>query len=240
MPRVAAAVTGGGPEGGARERLVEAAFALFDERGYDATTVDDVAERAGVGRTTFFRSFRSKEDVIFPHHEALAARVHERLAAGTPATAGETVVESARLVLEHYLSEGERARTRYRLTRSVPALRAREVAGQQQYLRLYREALHGWFGGDPARALHAELLAGAVVTAHNHVLRRWLRGLTDDPGPEFDAAMAEVVRMYDAATAAPAPAPADPADAAAPTQVVVLRTDRDLDDLLPELRRLLD
>lgn len=224
-------------EGGARERLVEAAFALFDERGFDATTVDDVAERAGVGRTTFFRSFRSKEDVIFPHHEALAESVHARLAEGSAATAESTVVEAARLVLHHYLGEGERARTRYRLTRSVPALRAREVAGQQQYLRLYREALHGWFGRDDASALRAELIAGAVVTAHNHVLRRWLRGLTDDPEPEFDAAMGEVQRMV-AAGAPGAPGPAVAPRAA--TQVVVLRTDRDVEDLLPDLRRLLD
>ena len=50
----------------ARERLAGAAFALFDERGYEQTTVDDITERAGLGRTTFFRHYRSKEDVIFP------------------------------------------------------------------------------------------------------------------------------------------------------------------------------
>jgi hypothetical protein len=38
----------------ARDRLAQAAFALFDERGYDQTTVDDITERAGLGRTTFF------------------------------------------------------------------------------------------------------------------------------------------------------------------------------------------
>jgi AcrR family transcriptional regulator len=54
-----------------RARLIEAAFALFEERGYESTTVDQIADRAGVGRTTFFRTFRSKEDVIFPDHEAV-------------------------------------------------------------------------------------------------------------------------------------------------------------------------
>jgi hypothetical protein len=49
-----------------RERLAAAAFALFNEHGYEQATVDDIAERAGVGRTTFFRHYRSKEDVIFP------------------------------------------------------------------------------------------------------------------------------------------------------------------------------
>ena len=56
---------------GPRDRLREAAFSLFEERGYEQTTVDDITERAGLGRTTFFRNFRSKEDVIFPDHDRL-------------------------------------------------------------------------------------------------------------------------------------------------------------------------
>ena len=63
----------------ARERLAGAAFELFDERGYEQTTVDDITERAGLGRTTFFRHYRSKEDVIFPDHDRLLAQVGERL-----------------------------------------------------------------------------------------------------------------------------------------------------------------
>ena len=62
-----------------RERFVTAAFELFAERGYEQTTVDDIAERAGVGRTTFFRTFRSKEDAIFPDHEQLLAAIETRL-----------------------------------------------------------------------------------------------------------------------------------------------------------------
>src|ERR1043165_2974344 len=57
-----------------RERLVSAAFELFEERGYEATSVDDIATRAGVGRTTAFRQFGSKEALIFPDHEALLRR----------------------------------------------------------------------------------------------------------------------------------------------------------------------
>ncbi|MFE4724084.1 helix-turn-helix domain-containing protein, partial [Streptomyces sp. NPDC056728] len=63
----------------ARIRLADAAFALFDERGYEQTTVDEIAERAGVGRTTFFRHYRSKEDVIFPDHDRLLALIKDRL-----------------------------------------------------------------------------------------------------------------------------------------------------------------
>ena len=49
-----------------RLAIQEAATALFSERGYDATTVQDVAARAEVSVTTFFRYFASKESVVFP------------------------------------------------------------------------------------------------------------------------------------------------------------------------------
>jgi AcrR family transcriptional regulator len=63
----------------ARERLAQAAFDLFDEQGYEQTTVDDITERAGLGRTTFFRHYRSKEDVIFPDHDRMLEKVRSRL-----------------------------------------------------------------------------------------------------------------------------------------------------------------
>lgn len=216
-----------------RERLIEAAFALFEERGYEATTVDDVAERAGVGRTTFFRAFRSKDDVIFPDHAAVVGAIEDRLATATEATALLAVTEAARLVLLHYLHEGARARTRYDLTRSVPALRAREVSGQQRYQRTFRTFLHEWMGGTAGTALRAELMANAVVTAHNHVLRRWLRGEVGDAvaQQEFDTAMAYLTTIFEEQS---------PTRADEPAAVLVLRSDADLGSVLSSLRESLE
>ncbi|OLT12161.1 hypothetical protein BJF78_24840 [Pseudonocardia sp. CNS-139] len=68
---------GRSPEGRAevRRELVAAAVALFRTRGYEDTTVDDIAAAAGVGRRTFFRYFRGKEDAVSPDHEAGLARL---------------------------------------------------------------------------------------------------------------------------------------------------------------------
>lgn len=183
------------------DRLRAAAFDLFVEQGYDATSVDQIAERAGVGRSTFFRTFPSKEAVIFPDHEDVLARIEARLDAAAPGQHFLAVREAARLVLRHYLDEGDHARARYRLTRSVPALREREIAGIQRYQETFRLFIRGWEDPtEPAEALrvdlHAELLAAALVTAHNHVLRRWLRGTATEPVAEFDLAMAEVERLF--------------------------------------------
>jgi AcrR family transcriptional regulator len=184
----------------ARERLVDAAFDLFDERGYEQTTVDDIAERAGVGRTTFFRHYRSKEDVIFPDHDRLLEAITQRLAEAPPGPPVIAVSNAVRLVLLRYVEEGDRARRRYVLTSQVAALRDREIATLAKYQRLFREFIIADAKPTPDPvpdpALGAELAAACVVSAHNHVLRRWLRGDTDDPVAELDAAMARVLELF--------------------------------------------
>ncbi|MFI0774003.1 TetR/AcrR family transcriptional regulator [Streptomyces sp. NPDC021212] len=217
----------------ARIRLADAAFALFDERGYEQTTVDDIAERAGLGRTTFFRHYRSKEEVIFPDHDRLLELIRDRLATSSHSTALVTVSDAVRLVLLHYLEEGDLARRRYALTSKVAALRDREIASVARYQRLFREFIADWMG-DPTESasLRAELMAANVVAAHNHVLRRWLRGESSDPVAEMDEAMREVLALF--------PAPGSPADTGAGTTVVAFRTSQDLEALLPSLRRLVE
>ncbi|MEW2469849.1 helix-turn-helix domain-containing protein [Streptomyces sp. NPDC046994] len=218
----------------ARTRLADAAFALFDEYGYEQTTVDDIAERAGVGRTTFFRHYRSKEDVIFPDHDRLLVLIRERLATSSHSTALVAVSDAVRLVLLHYLDEGDLARRRYTLTSKVAALRDREIASVARYQRLFREFIAEWMG-DPTESasLRAELMAAAVVAAHNHVLRRWLRGEASDPVAEVDDAMREVLALFPASRSRSE-------TGGGGTTVVAFRTEQDLDVLLPSLRRLVE
>ncbi|QBX56297.1 TetR family transcriptional regulator [Nocardioides seonyuensis] len=218
-------------------RLREAAFELFAEQGYDATSVDQVAERAGVGRSTFFRTYPSKEAVIFPDHEAVLSRIEARLAAATTGQHFLAVREAAHIVLRHYLDDDEHARARYRLTRSVPALREREIAGMQRYQEAFRRFARSWYDDADAAAalradLRAELLAASVVTAHNHVLRRWLRRITSqgETEAEFERAMDEVERMFSTR---------EPDDAGRGGHVVVLGPGADLDEAIDAVRRAL-
>ena len=74
-------------EPGARERLVVAAVDLFTEQGYDATTVAQIAERAGVTRSTFFRHFSDKREVLVAGQETLGRLLAEGIA-DAPAGAG--------------------------------------------------------------------------------------------------------------------------------------------------------
>src|ERR1700745_3984401 len=67
-------------EPGARERLVVAAVALFTEQGYDATTVAQIAQRAGVTKSTFFRHFPDKRELLVAGQETLGRLMAEGIA----------------------------------------------------------------------------------------------------------------------------------------------------------------
>lgn len=207
-----------------RERLVSAAFELFEERGYEAASVDDIAARARVGRTTAFRQFGSKEALIFPDHEALLRRADERLSTVSTEALPAEVIAVASTVFEHYLAEGEQARTRYRLTRSVPALRDFETAVVSRYVRLFTKHLRMAQTEDPTADLRAELFAHTVVAAHNHVLRRWLRGNLTDPRSDLAEALAATWPIYQGGRGR--------------TAVVVMSTDEPIESLAPRIREL--
>lgn len=177
-----------------RERIAEAAFRLFALDSYAETSVDDIAAAAGVSRSTFFRSYGSKEAVIFPDHDELLSRVEARLSSSASASALAAVTDAVKIVLFHYVAEGERARERYRLTSTVPALRERELVSGARYQRLFRRHLSDWGDKSDASELHAEVTAAAVVAAHNRVLRRWLRGDCADPQREIVEALGAVHR----------------------------------------------
>ena len=69
-------------EPNASQRLARAALDLFAERGYENTTVIDIAQRAGLGKTTFFRHFQDKREVLFSGSvlDELLARADSRRA----------------------------------------------------------------------------------------------------------------------------------------------------------------
>jgi AcrR family transcriptional regulator len=183
--------------GTGRDVIAEAAFGLFATRGYEATSVEDIAAAAGVSRSTFFRAYGSKEAVIFPDHDELLRRVEERLKSTSSDSALKAVIDAVKIVLFHYVAEGERARERYRLTSAVQALRERELVSGARYQRLFRRYLSGWGDGSEPAELRAELTSAAVVAAHNHVLRRWLRGESADPQGEVETALANVRGIFD-------------------------------------------
>ncbi|MFH8484118.1 TetR family transcriptional regulator [Streptomyces longisporoflavus] len=177
-----------------REVLAQAAFQLFLERGFEQTTVDDIVARAGVGRRSFFRYFPSKEDAVFPDHESCLADMTAFLDAADGGDPVEAVCDAARIVLRMYATNPEFSVQRYRLTQEVPGLRTYELSVVRRYERTMAGYLRGRYADYEDGSLRAEVIAAAVVAAHNNALRSWLRSGGDgDAEAAVDHAL-ELVR----------------------------------------------
>ena len=231
---------------GSRQRIAAAARELFAAQGYEHTTVDEIAERAGVARRTFFRYFRSKDDAILPDHERVIAAIETHFAALDDLPPVRALCSGARVVFRSYVEDPVVSLQRYQLTRSVPALRARENASVNEYFRLFRRYLSTRFAaqpppgpGQPAAGLRADVIAGAVVAAHNQVLRDWLKGgCQGDPMPAVEAAFTWVAQTFEVPVTQE-PATPNPGQAAAGEDVVVavFRTDESFDDVVQRISR---
>ncbi|WP_460797224.1 TetR/AcrR family transcriptional regulator [Microbacterium sp. GXF0217] len=176
-----------------RSVVVAAALELFQAQGYDQTSVEQIARAAGVSRSTFFRQFGGKEDVVFADHEVLLTELRGFLAEGHD-DPWAAVCEASERVYSHFAHDPEMARQRYQIVRQVPALREREIITVFRYERLFDEYLRSALPGvDP---LDAVGFAALVTAVHNHVLRRLLRETKKVPVSTLQAALVDVRRRY--------------------------------------------
>ncbi|MBP2708479.1 TetR family transcriptional regulator [Microbispora sp. RL4-1S] len=152
-----------------RQSLIEASLRLFHEKGYDETTIAEIAAAVDVSTRTFFSYFTSKEDVVFFDHETRAGRALKVIADRRPAEpvadlllrlADETLRAS---ILDSELT-AELFPLRHRLVRSVPALRARGLHLLFDTQRRLAEALHQAYA-DEIDLVEAAAAVGAVAGA---------------------------------------------------------------------------
>lgn len=115
----------GRPPGTSARDLELVALRLFTQRGYDHTTVEDVAAAAGVSRRTFFRYFDSKADVLWHAFDDEVLALRDALAA-TPADLPlMDSIRTAVISVNHYTAADiPELRTRIHLISTVPALQA--------------------------------------------------------------------------------------------------------------------
>ncbi len=169
----------------ATRRAIQAhAVRLFTDRGYDAVTVADVAETAGVSAMTVYRHFPTKEDLVLVDQPALL--IAERVAASSPAhplvrRVGGALVEAA-TVLTGGDGDEPAANERFlldclRLMVSTPALRARHLDSQYALQQAVVDALGG-DAADPEAAFRARAATSACLAALHTALTRW----ADDDG----------------------------------------------------------
>ncbi|MEU6997775.1 TetR family transcriptional regulator [Nonomuraea sp. NPDC046570] len=157
-----------------RTELAELALRMFLDRGFDETTVDDIARAAGMSKRTFFRYFPAKEDVLFGGADDLAAQVADEIRARP---AGEDAWECLRVVLgrwERRIHASNEELANLRLIESTPSLQARMQQKRNQLRGQVADALRERSGAG-LDAFTADLLTSAAGAVLDAVSREWLR-----------------------------------------------------------------
>jgi AcrR family transcriptional regulator len=157
----------------ARGRLVEAAMALYGERGFDKTTVADIAARAGLTERTFFRYFTDKREVLFWGSGLLQESLVNAVMSA-PASAAPIDIVASAVAGTTVFFEGRRdyARKRHALISGHTELRERELIKLAALAEAIADALRR--RGVPA--LTAHLAAEAGIAIFKLAFESWLNG----------------------------------------------------------------
>jgi AcrR family transcriptional regulator len=149
-----------------REALIDAAFRLFQQKGFDATTVEEIADEVDVSSRTFFRYFASKEDVVLTFQEEQFTTMLEALAARPAAEPVMTALRNAAVSVLRACEDGmygfdpERFVCLQEMMESSPAVFGRSLEhGQKKQAEITR-VIAERMGVDPATDLRPHVAAG--------------------------------------------------------------------------------
>ncbi len=153
-----------------RRDLVDAAFALFAERGYGEVTMEEIARRAGVSRSTAYRRFETKEDVVLAVPDRWLEAYDDAVAALDPDLSLEAAYCAAALAVATHIDENiDQVRAAYAVLDEVPGLDSSGVVNAAWLQRLAALAVrHGGVDDETA-----SLLAGAFLGALDSMMYRW-------------------------------------------------------------------
>ena len=157
-----------------RRALIQSANRLFQVAGFDATTIDEVCQDAGISRRTFFRYFPDKETLAFPHRNERLQRFIDLLG---NAPADESPVRSLRRIAQLFAKEYMQHRVsllaQQRLIQTAPALLAREHEVDRDWEVGMARAFRTRYGLDHEAELRARVLAGAAIGVIRATMRHW-------------------------------------------------------------------
>lgn len=182
-----------------REEILGRAWQLFAVRGFEATTVDQIAEAAGMSRRTFFRYFTGKDELVLDRLVQSGEEVAEALAA-RPVTESPWISLRAAFDAAIRLQEGspETARTVGRMLRDEPAARANMEERRHRWLALLAPLIESRLTG-PEVDVRAAAVASAALACLDAAQAAWLETPDSKIGYLLDVAMGAVAPLHSTA-----------------------------------------
>ncbi len=155
-------------EPNARERLERAALALFAEHGYDATTVAEIADRAGLTKSTFFRHFADKREVLFGGQDLLAELFSSAIRTAPPsATTADCLAAALQAAAAAFTPERhDLAPQRRAVVAANSELQERELLKRARLSSVMADALRARGADDTTAVLAAQVGVLAFSTAY--------------------------------------------------------------------------
>lgn len=160
-----------------RDALARAAFELFQQKGYEATTVAEIARAANVSRRTFFRYYATKDALLFVEDDDHITRFRELLDDRRPGDSDFAPVRRACLGLAtEFMRDREQVIARARIIDASPALSKQERQQDMLWEQAIAEALLDAVS-EPSEAAsrRARVFAGAVFGAIRAAMSEWYR-----------------------------------------------------------------
>lgn len=152
-----------------RDTIARAALQLFAERGYDETTLAEIAEAADVSPRTIFGYFQSKEDILFCEEPEFLDNLKRRLDERPP---GATTIDAIREFLSSIDAPDQEARLRKQIVTSTPSLYAKMRARHAQLEPLLADSIARDLGAGP-EDVRPFLIAASITAAFSTVRDRF-------------------------------------------------------------------
>jgi mycofactocin system transcriptional regulator len=179
----------GRPRSTTADEIAGVALALFARRGFDATTMDDVARAVGVSRRTLFRYFPSKNDIVWGDFATVRARLRGHLDSSAADAPLGDAIRSAVVASNRYPSEQlSELRTRMALITSVPALQGHSMIRYEEWRTDVARFVAGRLGRD-VDDLVCQLVAQTTMAAAMAAFVHWVRHPEVDLEASLDAAL---------------------------------------------------
>ena len=179
----------GRPPGTSARELELIALRLFAERGFDNTTVDQIAAEAGVSRRTFFRYFDSKAEVLWSEFDLEVAELRRALAALPARLPIMDAVRTAVLAVNHYVpADVPELRQRMNLISTIPELAATAAMHYDAWERAISEFVASR-SRQPADSLYPLAVGRTTLAACRAAYERWAARADADLGAYLDVAL---------------------------------------------------
>lgn len=179
-----------------REAITNAALDLFFAKGFDDTTVEEIAQAAGVSRRSFFRYFSSKSDIIGQISVALGPFLSSAISAAPRTYSPMHVVHDAVLRVASAAADFPRTRQLLTITEAHPAARQAQLARNGEIEDQVAQALAARMKA-PANSGPPRLLASLTLSLVHVVLRLWLEQNSADVAEIAEQVLADLAHLVE-------------------------------------------